>query len=306
MFDMFHFLRVEYLALLLPVWLLVFWLLKRQDDAKLYRELVDEELLPYLLEKQKSKIIKAPILLGVVLSLMVLSLSGPAYKLSQSAGKKAQSEIVFVLNVSDSMQSRDLMPGRFTRGVLKIEDFLSKNSDMKTALVAYNGSAHLVMPLIQDKSIISRFASSLTPEIMPKKGDALYEALTLADKQFVKVDGTIVVLSDRLSKSEVQKIEQDATLKNYKIIFYNISSASLQKADTQRLAQEIGATFIAFSIDESDINTLQNTISQQYENAQMHKEGNYVDSGYEVLVLIGLFLLLFFRKGFLTELWSVK
>jgi len=275
--DMFHFLRVEYLALLLPVWLLIYWLLKRQDEVNLYRKLVDEEFLPYLLEKKESSIIKPPILLGIVLSLMIIALSGPAYKLSQSAGKKATSEIVFVLNVSDSMQSRDLMPSRFSRGVLKIEDFLNENSDIKTALLAYNGSAHLVMPLIQDKNIISRFASSLTPKIMPRKGDALYEAVTLASKQFVKVDGTIVILSDKLSKSEVKKIEEDRALQNYKIIFYNISSASLQKATTQKLSQEMGAAFIPFSIDDSDIKSLQSAISQQYENAQMSQNGKFID-----------------------------
>jgi len=38
----------------------------------------------------------------------------------------------------------------------------------------------------------------------------------------------------------------------------------------------------------------------------MSKNVKFIDSGYDVLVLIVLFLLLFFRKGFLTELWSVK
>jgi len=38
----------------------------------------------------------------------------------------------------------------------------------------------------------------------------------------------------------------------------------------------------------------------------MSKNVKFIDSGYDVLVLIALLLLLFFRKGFLTELWSVK
>ena len=306
MLETFHFLRAEYFALLLPIWLLILWLLRRQDKERVYKKIVDPQLLPYLLEEQKSKTLKAPVLLGIVLSLMVFALSGPAYKLSQSAGKKAQSEIVFVLNVTESMQSRDLMPKRFARAVLKIDDFLKNNSDMKTALVAYNGSAHLVMPLIQDRKIISRFASSLKPEIMPKKGDVLYEAIKLASKQFVKVDGTIVILSDKLSKEEIAKVKSDPALKEYKLVFYNITSKALQKNTTESLAQDMNAEFIAFSIDSSDINAIQKSIAQQYENAQMKKEGAFVDSGYEVLVFILLLLLLFFRKGFLSELWSLR
>ncbi|MEA1919562.1 MAG: VWA domain-containing protein [Campylobacterota bacterium] len=306
MFDMFHFLRVEYLTLLLPIWLLVFWLLKRQDDKRVYKELIDEELLPYLLEEKKNKNLKTPILLGIVISLMVLALSGPAYKLSPSAGKQAQSEIVFVLNVSESMQSKDLSPYRFLRAGLKVDDFLKNNSDMKTALVAYNGSAHLVMPLIQDRTIISRFTSSLTPEIMPRKGDALYDAVKLASKQFVELSGSIVVVSDRLSKAEVKKIKEDSSLSRYKIIFYNITSEALQKQDVEKLATEMGADFISFSVNDKDIDTLQSSITQHYENVGMQKEGNYVDSGYELIVFIVFLLLLFFRKGFLTELWSVR
>lgn len=162
------------------------------------------------------------------------------------------------------------------------------------------------MPLIQDRTIISRFTSSLTPEIMPRKGDALYEALKLASKQFVELSGSIVVVSDTLSKEEVKKIKEDSSLNRYKIIFYNITSEALQKQGIEKLAREIGADFISFSVDEKDIKTLQSSITQHYENVGMQKEGKYVDSGYEFLVFIVLLLLLFFRKGFLTELWSVR
>ncbi len=306
MFEHFHFLNPEYLLALFPLWIIVYLFLRAQNNEKLLKQVIDPELLPYLLEKTKSKSIKPPLLLGIVLSLMLLVLSGPAYKLSQTHGKKANSEIVFVLNVTESMQSKDLMPNRFHRALLKIDDFLSLNSDIKTALIAYSGSAHLVMPLIQDKSIISKFSSSLSPQIMPIKGDALYDSIKLASKQFVNVKGSIVVLTDALNKSEVQKVKEDSSLEAYKIIVYNISSQALQKDNIESLSLNMGAQFISFSINEDDINTLHQTIEHQYVNAEMQKEGTYVDSGYELLVLIIILLLFFFRKGFANQLWSFR
>ena len=306
MFEHFHFLRPEYLVLLPVVWPLVLWLVKRQDETRVYKEIVDADLLPYLFEKSKSHLVKAPLLLGIVMSLMLLAISGPAYKRSASQGKKIESEIVFVLKVSKSMQRADLMPSRLSRAVLKMEDVLEKNSDMKTALIAYNGSAHLVMPLIQDSTIIARFAHSLSPEIMPKKGDALYEALQLASQQFHKIEGTIIILTDTLSKAEVEKIEKDAALQAYKIVLYNITSKALQQKSIEKLTAKMGADFVAFSSDGSDIESINASVARQYENAQMKKEGSYVDSGYELVPFIALFLLLFFRKGFLSHLWSLR
>ena len=49
-----------------------------------------------------------------------------------------------------------------------------------TGLVVYSGSTHLVMPLTTDPDIITYFASSLSPDLMPVSGDDPVQAVEMA------------------------------------------------------------------------------------------------------------------------------
>ncbi len=298
MFNNLHLLNAEFLYLLIPTWVIVFWLIFIQDNAKVWKKHIDANFLPYLLDRSSKTIFKTPFYLGIVMSFMVVALASPAWKIKAQNGSNEISEVVWVLNVSHRMQSRDLMPTRIKRAIFKIDDFLTQRIDIRSGLVAYYGSAHLVMPLSKDKNIINAFASSLSPEIMPLRGEALYEAIKLASRQFIAVDGTIVVLSDTLSASEMKKINEDKALEKYKIIFYNITSSAL-KNESMRDALEI-------SFDDSDIVRLSDEIDHQFDSYQTKKKGEYENGGFYLLPLILFLMLFWFRRGFIGELWRIE
>ena len=297
MFDNLHLLQAEFLYLLIPVWSVVVWLISVQDSTKVWKKNIDATLLPYLLDNATKTVFKTPIQLGVVMSLMILALASPAWKIKPQSASNEISEVVWVLNVSKSMQSRDLMPTRMKRAIFKMDDFLAKRVDIRSALVAYYGSAHLVMPLTKDRNIINSFASSLSPDIMPLRGDALYDALKLASKQFIEVDGTIVVLSDAIEVSVLKKIKADKALQKYKIIFYNITSPALKK-ESMRDALQI-------SFDDSDIKQLSDKVDHQFNSFQTKKKGQYENGGFYLLPIILFLLMFWFRRGFIGELWRV-
>ena len=298
MFDNLHLLQAEFLYLLIPVWAVVVWLVLIQDNTNVWKKNIDAELLPHLLDNSTKTLFKTPIQLGIVMSLMVLALSSPAWKIKPQSASNEISEVVWVLNVSKSMQSRDLMPTRMKRAIFKIDDFLAKRVDIRSALVAYYGSAHLVMPLTKDRNIINSFASALSPSIMPLRGDALYDALKLASKQFIDVDGSIVVLSDTVNASELEKIKADSTLQKYKIIFYNITSVDL-KSESMNGALQI-------SFDGDDIEKLSSEVDHQFNSFQTKKKGQYENGGFYLLPIILFLMLLWFRRGFIGELWRIN
>ena len=55
----------------------------------------------------------------------------------------------------------------------------------RTGLVAYAGTAHLVLPLTTDAGVIDYFASELAPDVMPQEGDAPVRAVELAARRTV-------------------------------------------------------------------------------------------------------------------------
>ena len=175
----FHLLRPEYLLLLLPAWVLVWWLLKQQSDEGKWKKVIEAKLLKHLLVKPEQNHAKmpAPWHLGLVLTLLVLALSGPSWKLKESPFTQDDTKIVLVMSVNKSMLTTDIMPNRLSRASIKIEDLLKERSDTKAALLAYSGTAHVVLPLTSDHSIVKTFAQALDPSIMPLEGNAIQDAL---------------------------------------------------------------------------------------------------------------------------------
>ena len=204
--SLFHFLRPEYLLLLIPVWTLVWWLLKMQNDEQKWQHMIEPKLLKHLLvqPEQNSSRLAAPWNLGIVLTLLVISVSGPSWKLKESPFAQDDTKIALLVSLKESMLTSDIQPNRLERAGIKIIDLLKQRSDTQSALIAYSGTAHLVLPLTKDHGIIETFTQALSPEIMPLEGDNIQNALILAEKELKTKTATIIVLTDSISPSLVK------------------------------------------------------------------------------------------------------
>ncbi len=303
-----HVLRPWFLLLLIPCWGLVWQLLKKQQDQTIWRQLIDRHLLPHLLVSQggDAKSIQPAWFIGILLTLMVLALSGPAWQKKPSLFSDDQSEVVFVLKVTDSMLEKDLLPNRLTRAIFKMDDLLKERSRIKAALVAYSGSAHLVMPLTADREILASFAQSLDPAIMPVKGDALADAIGLALKQFSYSSGTIIVMSDSVVAEQINRIKTDPALNQAQIVLYAVASPELLNIkQMQQAAVAINADLVSFTADDNDIHRLLKSIENNFSRAQNDK-AEYKDEGFLFLPVIAVLVLLWFRRGFLAEAWRIS
>src|SRR5262249_62142463 len=74
---------------------------------------------------------------------------------------------MFVLKVTPSMLGRDLAPTRLDRAREKMADLLKLREGVPTGLVAYAGSAHLVLPPTPDAAVIAAMAAALAPAGTP-------------------------------------------------------------------------------------------------------------------------------------------
>ena len=301
----FHFLRPEFLLLLLPAWLLVWWLLKQQNDESKWKKVIAPKLLKHLLvePEQNHAKIPAPWHLGLILSLLLVALSGPSWKLKESPFAQDDTKIALVMNVNTSMLTTDIMPNRLSRASIKIEDLLKERADTKAALLAYSGTAHVVLPLTSDHSIVKTFAQALDPSIMPLEGNAVQDALLLAMKQLESKGSTIIVLSDAVAPSTV-KLALKEGFKEMNVIFWQMASDELvNEADFQSAASIVDGKTVKFSGDDADVKAISSMIDKNFKNAAQDDNSKYEDGGYVLVPLIFLLLLLWARQGFIAELW---
>ena len=302
----FHFLRPEYLLLLPFAWLLVWLLLQQQDDEKKWQRVIDPKLLKHLLlapKEEHSKIV-APWHLAGVLTLAIVAVSGPSWKLKASPFAQDDTQIALVMSVKKSMLTSDITPTRLSRAVIKIEDLLARRNDMQSTLLAYAGSAHLALPLTKDAEIIKTFAQALDPGIMPREGDALQDALLLAQSQLKGSGGSIVVLSDAVSPSAVKLAIKKGFDTNTQVIFWQMASKALSPAsDFKSAASILDGETVPYANDDSDVKEVASLISQHFKNRQEGEDARYEDGGYYLVPLIFLLLLFWARQGFIAELW---
>lgn len=177
----FHFLRP--LALLLLLALPLAWLAwrSRRHDGGAWREAVDAQLLPHLLERVGHSGGRAGMLLvATAWTIACLALAGPAWEREPVPLHRDRNARVIALELAPSMLAQDERPSRLERARYKIADILARSRDRQTALVAYAGAAFVVAPLTDDVGTVQNLVDALDPSTMPVTGNATAEAIQRA------------------------------------------------------------------------------------------------------------------------------
>lgn len=296
----FHFLRPWWLLALLPCLLLAWGIRRRTDAALPWRGIVADHLVPYLVTKGKGQKTRGPVLLllaGWITAVLVLA--GPAWRREPPLFADDVAALAVVIKVSPSMETEDLAPSRMARSVQKVHDLLARRGGAKTALVAYAGSAHGVMPATSDAGIIDSFAASLEPGIMPEEGDAAAEALTMADSLLASAGGgSILWITDGIAPEQAAALESWRKSSHTPVRLLAPLPDSAELAALRSASQAVEAKLVMLSADDSDITELERA-AKFAPPAPGDGSARWRDSGYGLTPLLALMLLPFFRRGWM-------
>lgn len=204
-FEVFHFLRPFWLLGLIPIALLVVLLLRARQAASGWRAIVDEALLPYLLEgedtgeKGRQYRIWLAALLAAGWLAIVLALAGPVWERLPQPVEVRKNALVILFDLSFSMTAQDILPTRLDHAKFKLADVLARRKEGQTALVVYAGDAYTVVPFTDDPNTISNLLPALSPNIMPLPGSRADLALIEANRLFTDnkiVRGRVLLITD--------------------------------------------------------------------------------------------------------------
>ncbi len=334
--DQFHFLRPAWLLLLIPAGFLMWSVYQRSDSLRAWRKVISPHLLEHLLVYErggsgglrpgnrhgdaapagyKSDEIsrwKPVYLLGLGWLAGILALAGPSWQMQASPFSEDRAAMFIVVKVTPEMLAQDIQPSRLQRSVLKIHDLLALKSDVRTGLIAYAGSAHLVMPLTSDAGIINNFASALEPAAMPMEGDEPAEAIAMASLRLkdAGVPGSIVLITDAVDASQLSALE--SVYKQSAVEVHILAMAAgpevipppgspaapaLNLDSLRKAARVMGGTVTTVTADKQDIESLSAKIERSISHVPATEGQQWEDAGYYLLVLLALTLLFFFRKG---------
>jgi Ca-activated chloride channel family protein len=303
MMDNFHFLRPWWLIALLPAALLVWRIACSQDAEWVWRGIVAEHLLPYLFSRRKQRRRIGPLaLLAAVWTLVILALAGPTWKREPAPFADDTAALVIVIKVTPSMKTEDIQPDRLTRSVQKIHDLLALRAGARSALLAYAGTPHLVMPLTRDAGIINTFAAALDPKIMPDDGDSASAALALASDVLAKSgqSGTIVWITDGITPDQQNALSE---LRKHSHVPVRILAPLLRGSELEavgKMAGVVGASVLPITPDDADVRDLAR--AAKFVSASISGQGDHwQDTGYWLIPLIAILSALWFRPGWMVS-----
>ena len=166
----FHFIRPLWL-LLLPAVVGLWWIAISTSDAlRGWRLIMDAELLAAMTvgRDRPQRIQHILPLVGWILA--VIAIAGPTWRPEPSPFADDPAPVMILLRAGESMNRTDLAPSRMERARLKVADFAKLRKGQPMGLIAYAGSAHLVLPPTRDTSIVADMAAEISPDLMPAPG----------------------------------------------------------------------------------------------------------------------------------------
>lgn len=330
----FHFLHSYWFLAFLPLTLLIFSKRKKISNSNL-KKICDEHLLKYLLDIKvmKNKVNWQYISWLFIVILLIFILAAPVYQKKPTPLFSYKSNsLVIVLDLSRSMNARDIKPTRLIRAKLKIKDILQiseagKSGTMEVALVVYSDQAFTVTPLSDDVVTINSFLDALESNIMPNQGSnelaGISKAVELLQGANLK-EGHILLISDGVKPSNLSKIKK--ILNNHLLSVLgvgtpvgspvidngnylkdrtgNIVISKLDEDSLKLLSSLSKGIYQRITNDKSDIQKVL-SINSAYADKSIKQTDKSRDIWQEewqwLLILVLALLLNFFRKG----LWII-
>ena len=279
----FHFLRPDWLWALPLVIAAVILLAYRKLGAGNWQNVVDPALAPFVLSRSaKRRSDYRWMLLGIGGVLAVIALAGPAWQRIEQPVFRSDQALVVALDLSRSMDARDLEPSRLIRARLKILDLLEKRGSGQTALIVYSSNAFTVTPLTTDTDTIAALVNSVSTDIMPSRGSYPIAALEKGRKLLQQAGagaGEILLITDGGSSPAAERVARDLKASGYSLSVLAVGTSEgapiprvsggfvtdrsgqiavpkLEEHSLRALAVAGGGRFATLTTDDRDLDTL--------------------------------------------------
>lgn len=314
----FHFLRPYWLIAFIIIIYIVRAFSLRDDSLAQWRPLMSAQVLSHLTVSGNNNNWLSPQKMSLILAIpLCIVLMGPTWQQQSSPFSENNSPLIIALDVSKTMEQADVQPSRLLRAKQKIIELLELRGDSKTALIAFAGSAHVVMPITNDREMIRHFLDALSEKIMPIPGKLPESIIPLVDNLLTSspIPGTVLIIGDGATSNTVNAFKSFFDKQAAQLLVWGIgkSTESEEKSDDltttiiplqleqlKALTNESNGRLILMSNDNSDVSRVNNYIKHNLVIVDDNSRP-WHDSGYPMLFVVAVIFLFWFRKGWTLQ-----
>jgi len=324
---MVKFAHLEYIWIFGVIGLIIVLILySRKKVKKELTSFASNNLVSKLLENHRPGVKKMSQNIFIIsLLLLGLALIGP--KIGQNIKKVERKgvDVIIALDISKSMDARDVSPSRLERAKYRIDKFLDRLRGDRIGLVAFAGISYLHCPLTLDYSAAKLFLDVLDSDVITTQGTAIADAVDTALEAFQddsEKNRAIVVISDGEDhEGNIDQVIQKAKKKG--VIIYSIGvgtksgapiplkednnqrsgdykrnkqgrlvTTRLEEGTLSRISRETGGEYAQLSNDNNAFQQIYKKIlGLDKKEYQTHKYTDF-ENRYQVLLLPGILLVI--------------
>ncbi|MDQ1340587.1 MAG: Ca-activated chloride channel [Campylobacterota bacterium] len=257
--------------------------------------------------------------LFLALFFMALSLARPVIDRGEKEIVSKGTEIVIGLDISLSMDAKDIYPTRLQASLNKIKKLIDESRNDKIAIVAFAENSYIISPMTNDKKIINYLIDSLDISRFENRSSnvlAVIEATKMLSQQENKV---LLVLSDG-DEGELKELKDEALKNN--ITIYGLGMADKKGApisdgqggyvkdkngnivisglnpDFEKIALASGGAYVDYRVSNDDILALYKQIKTDADDKEFEKEKirDYIELFYFPLGVALVMMILAFHS----------
>lgn len=318
-----------YSLIIIPVLIFIFYLLlklKKRDIALFGDTQLMQLLMP---EVSVSSIVWKFYIFLAAIVFIILGLARPQFGSKLQEVKRKGMEIMIALDVSNSMNARDIQPSRLERAKQVLTKLIDRLVNDKIGLIVFAGDAYFQVPITTDYVSAKMFLSGISTGMVPVQGTAIGKAIDMAVGSFPSnsdLQKVIIIITD--GENHEDNPEESAKMANEKgVLVYtlgmgspegapvpsdtkdsqnfikdkdgNIVVSKLDELTLQKIAIAGGGEYISANNTQDGLNRLFNRIDKL--NKKEYESKMYSEYDDQFQYLFGLALLLLFIEFLLDE-----
>ena len=161
---------------------------------------------------------------------LIFSAAGPQIGTRVAPIERKGVDLVFAVDVSESMNAQDIKPSRLEKAKFEISQIINQLKGDRIGIIVFAGSSHLYLPLTSDYEASQLFLDALDTKMIPNQGTDLSAALKTAMNVFNNEDDKfkVMVLVTDGEDHEGKAIELASTALNNGIITHAVGVGTVK------------------------------------------------------------------------------
>lgn len=231
---MLRFQHIEYLWLLLLVLAMIVLLLVYHQWKKKRREaFAQADLLDVIAGSHSTrKNVWKSILFLLSFTCLVIGIANPQIGSKTETVKSQGADIMIALDVSNSMNAKDITPSRLERSKMVMNQLIHQLKGDRIGIVVFAGQSFVQLPITSDYSAAKLFLPTIHSDVVPVQGTAIGDAIDLCVSSFdekSQAGKAIIVISDG-ENHEDDAVKAAKNAKKKGIVVHTIGMGSKEGA----------------------------------------------------------------------------